>query len=446
MDMIGFLPGVGGLVWTLISTIVALSIIVAVHEYGHYIVGRWTGIHAEVFSLGFGKVLVSRVDRFGTRWQIAALPFGGYVKFLGDSNAASGKDGVTIDAMSDAERRHTMHGAPLWARAATVAAGPMFNFIMAIVILFFMVIYNGIATQEAIVGSVKALPGPGETLHVGDKILSINGQETPDLAAVFEVSRALDPAPTVAFEIERDGQQMTIDGAFPFPAYVESVTPTSAGDEAGILPGDVIVAVDGTRIFSFDELATLARGSDGRAMTLTIWRAGSEFDLTLTPRRSDLPKPDGTFETRWLIGLQGSIGFGPQTRVPGVLEAAEIAVVQTWTAITTNLNALYYIATGEISLCNMRSPVGIAEAAGAAASQGAESFLLLLIGLSVGVGLLNLFPIPILDGGHLVFHAWEAITGRPPGGQALQVMMTFGLAIIFGLMALVFLNETLFCG
>ena len=154
MDLIGFLPGVGGLFWTVLSTIVALSIIVAVHEYGHYIVGRWSGIHAEVFSLGFGRVLVSRVDRRGTRWQIAALPFGGYVKFLGDSNAASGKDGAAMTGMTEAERRHTMHGAPLWARAATVAAGPMFNFIMAIAILFFMILFNGVATQEPIVGSV----------------------------------------------------------------------------------------------------------------------------------------------------------------------------------------------------------------------------------------------------------------------------------------------------
>ena len=125
------LSGVGGTAWTVLFFLVSLSIIVAVHEYGHYIVGRWSGIHAEVFSLGFGPVLISRVDRRGTRWQLAAIPLGGFVKFLGDSNAASGKDAEALSGLSAQERRHTMHGAPLWARAATVAAGPVFNFVLA---------------------------------------------------------------------------------------------------------------------------------------------------------------------------------------------------------------------------------------------------------------------------------------------------------------------------
>jgi regulator of sigma E protease len=129
-----FIPQFGNLAFTIAAFIAALSIIVAIHEYGHYIVGRWSGIHAEVFSIGFGPILLSRTDRHGTRWQIAALPFGGYVKFLGDADAASGKDGAAIDALDMAERRRSMHGAPLWARAATVAAGPVFNFIFSILI------------------------------------------------------------------------------------------------------------------------------------------------------------------------------------------------------------------------------------------------------------------------------------------------------------------------
>ena len=122
MDLLGLLPGFGNLFFTLGAFVVALSVIVAVHEYGHYIVGRWSGIHAEVFSIGFGPVLFSRTDRRGTRWQVAALPFGGYVKFLGDSNAASGADSTAMAKMDGDQRRHTMHGAPLWARSATVTA------------------------------------------------------------------------------------------------------------------------------------------------------------------------------------------------------------------------------------------------------------------------------------------------------------------------------------
>ena len=122
----GLIPQFGSVALTLLAFVAALSIIVAIHEYGHYIVARWTGIHAEVFSLGFGPVLISTVDRRGTRWQIAALPLGGYVKFLGDTNAASGKDAAAVAAMEATERRRSMHGAPLWARAATVAAGQRF--------------------------------------------------------------------------------------------------------------------------------------------------------------------------------------------------------------------------------------------------------------------------------------------------------------------------------
>ena len=194
MDLIGLIPSFGGLIWTLLAFVVALSTIVAVHEYGHYIVGRWTGIHAEVFSLGFGPVIYSRVDSRGTRWQLAALPFGGYVKFLGDSNAASGKDGEAISGLSEAERRHTMHGATLWARTLTVAAGPAFNFMMAMVIFIGMMMLNGVATQEPVVGAVKPVPFDGQTLLPGDRILQVAGKETPDLETVVSVGRDVPPS------------------------------------------------------------------------------------------------------------------------------------------------------------------------------------------------------------------------------------------------------------
>ena len=133
--MDSLIPLFGNLAFTIVAFVAALSVIVAIHEYGHYIVGRWSGIKAETFSIGFGKVLWSRVDKHGTRWQIAALPFGGFVKFLGDANSASaGADEETMSTLSDDEKRHTMHGAPLWARAATVFAGPTFNFIFSAII------------------------------------------------------------------------------------------------------------------------------------------------------------------------------------------------------------------------------------------------------------------------------------------------------------------------
>ena len=160
----------GGTAWTVFFFVVALSIIVFVHEYGHYIVGRWTGIHAEVFSLGFGPVLWSRVDRRGTRWQLAAVPFGGYVKFLGDADASSVRAGE-VSGLSESERRHTMLGAPLWARALTVAAGPVFNFILTFVVMAGLLIHSGLPDDVPTVGSMVATPFEGPSLEPGDVIV-----------------------------------------------------------------------------------------------------------------------------------------------------------------------------------------------------------------------------------------------------------------------------------
>ncbi|MFN3724628.1 MAG: RIP metalloprotease RseP [Paracoccaceae bacterium] len=444
MDLIGLVPGFGGLVWTVVAFVVVLSIIVAIHEYGHYIVGRWTGIHAEVFSLGFGPILYSRVDSRGTRWQLAALPFGGYVKFLGDANAASGKDGEAISGLSDAERRRTMHGAPLWARALTVAAGPAFNFISAVVILTGLVLWSGVFSDDPVVGKVMPQPFDGQQLQPGDRIVSINGQETPDLTQLFAVAGDLGPAPSVRYTVDRAGQVITFDGPHPLPAMASSVQPQTAAFGAGLLAGDVILAVDGQPVSVFAELPGIVAASEGRSLDLTVWRDGTTFNTTLTPRKMDLPKPEGGFETRWLIGLSGGLGFEPETRHPGVFEAVGLAGQQTWRIATTSLSGLWHMVAGKISSCNLRGPIGIAESSGAAASQGVESFIQFIALLSVAVGLMNLFPIPVLDGGHLVFHAYEAVTGKPPSDRALQVMMMAGLVILLSLMVFALTND-LFC-
>ena len=444
MDLIGLVPSFGGLVWTVIAFVVALSIIVAIHEYGHYIVGRWTGIHAEVFSLGFGPILYSRVDNRGTRWQIAALPFGGYVKFLGDSNAASGKDGEVISTLSEAERRRTMHGAPLWARSLTVAAGPVFNFISALLILTGLVLWSGVYSDDTVVGKVTPLPFEGQHLQPGDRILSINGTDTPDLTRLVAVSGDLPAGPSVSYTVEREGRVTTFDGPHPLPALASGVQPQSAAFYAGLLPGDVILAVDAVPVSVFADLPALVAGSEGRPLNLTVWRAGETFETTLTPRQMDLPKREGGFETRWLIGLNGGLGFEPETRHPGVFEAVGIAGEQTWRIATTSLSGLWHMVAGKISSCNLRGPIGIAESSGAAASQGVETFIQFIALLSVAVGLMNLFPIPVLDGGHLVFHAYEAVTGKPPSDRALQVMMTVGLALLLSLMVFALTND-LFC-
>ncbi len=445
MDIFALIPSFGNLALTLLAFVAALSVIVAVHEYGHYIVGRWSGIHAEVFSLGFGPVVWSRFDKRGTKWQIAALPFGGFVKFLGDANAASGKDDAAIAVLTPQERRHTMHGAPLWARAATVAAGPMFNFILSILVFagFFMV--SGIATDLPVVGALKDSPYQGQSLEPGDRILAVEGQETPDLETFLTVTGALTPAPSTRYRVERAGAELDLVGPYLYPAMVDSVQPLSAAMEAGIQVGDVILSVDGKAVNAFGELPAIVEASGGKPVTVQLWRAGETLTLEMTPDRRDTPTADGGFETRWLIGLSGGAPiFTPETRTPGPFEAVKLGAERTWYVITTNLSFMKHLVIGQVSSCNVSGPIGIAKVSGAAASQGIAEFIGFIAVLSTAVGLMNLFPVPVLDGGHLVFHAYEAVTGKPPSEKALSWMMTFGLVLILSLMVFALSND-LFC-
>lgn len=443
MDPLGLLPGFGNLFFTLGAFVVALSVIVAVHEYGHYIVGRWSGIHAEVFSIGFGPVLFSRVDRRGTRWQVAALPFGGYVKFLGDSNAASAPDAEAVSRMDSDQRRHTMHGAPLWARSATVAAGPAFNFAFSIIVFALFLGLRGIPDNTPVVGELHPLPAPVQELRQGDLIRAIEGVPVATLADYFRVAAEIEPAAVVTYSVEREGQLLDVAGPFPVPPRAAGISLNSAARDAGMQPGDVIVAVEGTPIHAFSELPPIVNAAEGAPVALRVWRAGDEIELTLAPRRTDLPRPEGGFETRWLIGLESGAFFAHPVRRPGLTEVLPMAAAQTWAVVTRSFDGLYHMVVGAISTCNLSGPIGIARVSGAMAAEGLWNFVWFLAVLSTAVGLLNLFPIPILDGGHLVFHAYEAVTGRPPGERVVGTLMTLGLAVLLSLMVFAVINDIL---
>ncbi len=444
MDFGSIVSGIGDTAWTAAFFLLSLAIIVAVHEFGHYIVGRWSGIHAEVFSLGFGPVIWSRRDARGTRWQLAAVPLGGYVKFLGDANAASAKDGSAIAALSAEEKRHTMHGAPLWARSATVAAGPVFNFILTLAVYVGMIAWMGVATDSPTVGKLRPMPFDGPTLEQGDRIVAVNGVATPDLKTFAEVAGELAPAAKVIYRVERAGAEQDVAGPHPFPPYVVQVQPKSAAINAGIEAGDVILAANGKAVTAFSEMPPIVEASGGAPVALTVWRAGEVRELTLTPNRRDLPLAEGGFETRWLIGLSGGLLFEPELRRAGVLETLQIAVDQAWFVGKASLSGLWHVVTGSISSCNISGPIGMAEVMGDAARSGPEVFLSMLAALSLGIGLLNLFPIPVLDGGHLVFYAYEAIFRRPPPDGALKVLMTVGLFVVLSFMFFALTND-MFC-
>ncbi len=433
----------GGTALTALSFIAALLVIVAVHEFGHYIIGRWCGIQAEVFSLGFGPKLMSRVDKHGTRWQIAVLPFGGYVRFLGDSDASSRPDASGMAGLSAEERRHSMHGAPLWARSATVIAGPAFNIALTLLLFFGTILYTGVAVDEPVIGSLRALPSEQQNLQVGDRILALNGTETPDLTTFFKVADKLGPLPTVAYEIQRGAARLTVQASHPLPPVAAAVYPDSAALDAGLQAGDVIITAAGQPIATFAQLPALVEATAGQPIPLTVWRDGKTFDLSLTPRRRDLPTADGGFETRWLIGLSGGALFDPQIREPGLGEAAKLSWNQSWYMLKTTISGIAHIATGKISTCNLSGPIGMGKVAGAAAREGFTAFLRIVAIFSLSIGILNLFPIPVLDGGHLVFHIWEATTGRQPNPRVMQVLMSVGLFLLIALMAFATSRDTL---
>ena len=442
MELTQLLPQFGNAAFTIIAFVVALSIIVAIHEYGHYIVGRWCGIHAEVFSLGFGPVLYSRVDQRGTRWQVAALPFGGFVKFLGDANAAS----VGSTTVAAADKRRTMLGAPLWARAATVVAGPVFNFILSLVVFGSVIMGQGQVADPMRIAALQPLPpAMGQDMQVGDQIIAMNGTPTPTVESMNAIEADLPLTGLIDYTVLRDGAEVQAKGPHPYPPLVLGVTPGSAAYDAGLQTDDVITAVDGAPVWSFNQLVQIVVGGEGKAMVLSVWRGGQELSFTIVPRRADLPTEGGGFETRWLVGVSGGLVFELQTETPGIFTAMQLALGQLWGIVLGSLSGLYHMVTGAISSCNLSGPVGIAQASGAMAAQGAVSFMWFVGVLSAAVGLMNLFPIPILDGGHLVFFGYEAVTGRKPGVKALNILMVAGLALVLFMTFFALANDLFLC-
>ncbi|AXI54692.1 Regulator of sigma-E protease RseP (plasmid) [Pseudoseohaeicola sp. NH-UV-7] len=448
MDILGLIPQFGGVIWTLIAFVVALSVIVAIHEYGHYIVGRWTGIEADVFSLGFGPVLFSRVDKHGTKWQFALLPFGGYVKFKGDANAASGKDVEAMEATPPEELRKTMHGAPLWARTLTVAAGPAFNFALSILVFTGFALTNGVTAVPLAVGELRDMPPEQvQDLQPGDQIIEIGGLPVPDFtdAEAFDAFETKLPRASVLdYKVQRDGEDIIVQGPYLMPPLVVGVSPQSAAMDIEIKTGDVITAIDGAPIYAFEQLKDAVEGSDGRVLLLNVWRDGQNIDFALKPKRTDEPQADGGFATNWRIGIAGGMIFEPATTTPGFGTAIWSGITQTEMILSGSISGLWHMITGAISTCNMSGPIGIAQVSGEMASQGAQNFIWFIAVLSAAVGLLNLFPIPALDGGHLVFYAYEAVVGKPPSDGALRILMAVGISLVLTLMAFALWND-IFC-
>ncbi|WP_422387301.1 RIP metalloprotease RseP [Agrobacterium vaccinii] len=364
---VGFLTGY------MVPFILVLSLLVFVHEMGHYLVGRWCGIRSTAFSVGFGPELIGFTDKRGTRWKISAIPLGGYVKFFGDEDVSSKPDSDSLSGLTLEERAQTLAGAKLWKRAATVAAGPIANFILAILIF----------------------------------------------AALF-----------------------TIYGRMISDPIVSEVRENSAAQTAGVLAGDRLVAIDGENVKTFEDVRRYVAVRPATPITVTVERNGQQLNLPMVPTRTETTDQFGNKMELGIIGIvtdQTRGNFRHVTYSPG--EALLEGVRETGHVVTGTFAYIGNLVTGRMNADQLGGPVRVAQASGQMASLGFAAVIQLAALLSVSIGLLNLMPVPVLDGGHLVFYAIEAIRGRPLGTGAQEVAFRIGLAMIFSLMVFATWND-----
>ncbi len=448
MDILGSVPLLGPVLTTVLPFLITLSIIVAVHEYGHLLVGRLSGIRAEVFSVGFGKVLWSRVDRRGTRWQLAALPLGGYVKFLGDMDPASA--GRADDSeIPVRDRPFAFHNASLWRRSLTVLAGPVANFLLSIVIFFGLAMTGDKASDEPVVAAISAeSPQDVTGLMPGDRVLEVNGVATATFGEVLDRLARTNgtPAPVV---VERDGATREIQVRYVSPPVVTSLVADGAAISNGIRPGDRFVAVAGQPVASArDVQLAIAALSPGEAAQFTVARGADRIDLTITPKLHETTDPaSGEVQPVAFLGVgMQQMGIVPLMVPTTLSDAARFSVTRVWRIVADTVLYMKEMIFYGADTSQLSGPIGIAKHSADAASQGATSFLYFVAFVSTAIGLLNLFPIPVLDGGHLMFYLAEAIRGRPNSETVVRYGTMMGLSLLLLLMVYVTFNNDLGLG
>ena len=307
--------------------------------------------------------------------------------------------------------------------------------------------YSGKPRDPLTVDTLVPIPGLVNELREGDEILSIAGLDAPSISDSVKWNRFQSQIPSeqpLEYAVMRDGVEMIVSGPNFVPAVVNSVSPDSSASSGGVMAGDVITAIDGEMVASFAQLKSIVVAANGRVLLLDIWRDGQTLELALAPRRVERLQADGSVAASWLIGIGSGWAFNPVTERTEPLEALATGASQVWMVINSSLSGLKHMILGNMDTCNLSGAIGIAEASGTMASQGAQSFIWFIAVLSTAVGLLNLFPIPALDGGHLMFYAYEAITKKQPSDLAMRVLMTFGFAAILSLMVFALGND-IFC-
>lgn len=445
MDFIQQIPVIGPTAYYVLPFLLVLGIVVAVHEYGHYIVAKWCGVHSDVFSLGFGPELFGWDDRKGTRWKVCLVPLGGYVKFRGDADAASAReDDDAMLGMTDAERAASFPRAKLWKRACIVAAGPIFNFVLAVLIFAGVAMVSGVASEKPVVGKIfEGKQAEQAGLMAGDRVLAVDGKPIETMEALFK-DLVADSTSTRSIEIERGGEVLTLPFAYTLPVTVSDVNPGPARD-AGLEEGDLILSIDGAPVRVFDDLRKAVMASEGRALAFEIERAGERLSLSITPRPNRISDEAGAPVDGWLIGVTGDsgLGIGSTLRRAGVVEALSHGVSSTGEILGGSLAFIADIFRGQGDSADLGGPIRIAEVSGEAADNGFATLMRLTAIISASIGLINLFPIPVLDGGHLLFYAIEAVRGKPMSDRMQEIGLTIGLAMVVMLMVYATYNDVM---
>ncbi len=440
------LSGIWDVAFTLLAFVFVLSIVVFVHEYGHYIIGRWCGIRAETFSIGFWKEIFGWTDRRGTRWRVSVLPLGGYVKFLGDSDPASA--GKTDESLSAEENAASFHGAALWKRAATVAAGPIANFLLSIVLFTGIILVHGKESNVPVIGTVSEGMGAEMQLMPGDTVLAVNGEPVEDFSAIITGLRDA-RGEVVPVEVDRDGQVLTVTATYDMPPFIVGLVEDGAAISAGVAPGDRILRYNGQPVPNFHDLQIMiAETPVGTEVTLEVDRGGTERSFTFLPKPITKEHPLTGVEMEMpQLGVYGGSadgsygGIAPPREGVGFGEAVGYGAAQTWGIIDRTVGFVYKMIRGQADTALLGGPITIAKESGKAAERGFAWLIKFIAIISTAIGFLNLFPIPVLDGGHLVFYAAEAVRGKPLGEQWLKAATAVGLTLVLLLMVFATYND-----